>query len=225
MKIAVCLSGQPRHLDLGIKNILDVFSQYNVDYFVHTWWDDNFKNQKSNINGGRSFVWKENSLEKIMNKLSPKLLYHEVPKIFETYDGVNYETLTPNSVHSMFYSIKIANELKKTHEKFNNFVYDIVIRCRFDIEFHSFNLNLKELDYSKIYTYHTGIEQLPNDQFAISNSSNMDYYSQLYDNLKCYYDEGFTGFIGERLLNYHLRKKNLTKFTNDNELINNIIKI
>ena len=44
MKIALCLSGQPRSFEKGYeyhkKNLLD---QYNVDVFIHTWESDDSK--------------------------------------------------------------------------------------------------------------------------------------------------------------------------------------
>lgn len=225
MKIAFCLSGQPRWLDHGLQNIKSAFSSYDIDYFVHTWWDKSLVNKKTTLNSNRSFLWEENTLEKIISELTPKGIISEPPKTFSVYNDANYETLTPNSVHSMFYSIMVSNEIKKLYEKVNNFKYDLVIRCRFDIVFHVFNLNLYSLDSNnKIYTYHTGAEQLPNDHFAISSSVNMDYYCDLYNNLEKYYREGFRGFIGERLLNYHLNKKdNIKYYTNEQELAVNTI--
>ena len=43
MKIAICLSGQPRYLEYGYffikKFILD---KYSVDTFIHTWFDESY---------------------------------------------------------------------------------------------------------------------------------------------------------------------------------------
>jgi hypothetical protein len=223
MKIAICLSGQPRWLDVGLKNLLDVFSEYNVDYFVHTWWDEQFSDRKEFLSANRAFVWKDDTIELIHKMSKPKILMHEPPKLFTTFNDVNYETKVPNSTHSMFYSIMMSNKLKKFYEISNNFEYDLVVRCRFDIEFYNFNLNLNDLDRDRIHMSSVSTD-FPNDHFAISSSENMDYYSSLFENLENYRNEGFKSFVGERLLRYHLEKKNnLMYLTTPNELSNSTI--
>lgn len=223
MKIAICLSGQPRWIDVGLGNLLSVFSNYDCDYFVHTWWDNNLSRKKTYLSSNRAFVWEENTLDKIVKILHPKILMHETPKTFEIFNDVDYETKDPNSTHSMFYSIMMSNRLKKLFELSNNFEYDLVVRCRFDIEFYNFGLDLQNLNRDKIYMSHVGID-FPNDHFAISSSKNMDYYSNLFDCLGQYREEGFNQFVGERLLRYHLEKKSdLIYLTSQNELSNNTI--
>ena len=45
MKIAVCISGQPRNVDRGISNILNFF-KFDFDVFSHAWWSrDAYQNE------------------------------------------------------------------------------------------------------------------------------------------------------------------------------------
>lgn len=218
MKIAVCLSGQPRFIERGYHQIYDnIISKYeNVDFFVHTWWSDDMnKDQFVKGNDGyklddfgklRQYTYPLDTLELIMKYYRPKLILNEPQIKFEQHENVNYETINPLSLYSMYYSVKTSNSLKKFYENKNNFVYDIVIRARFDILFEKFDIDFNDIDLSYIYTHTVGLDH-PNDQFAISNSENMDYYSSLFDKIDDYYKEGFDRFVGERLLKYHLKNK------------------
>lgn len=221
MKVAICLSGQPRFIEEGYNNIFEkITSKYDVDFFVHTWWN----NELSATGCSRKYTYKSNALELIMEYYNPVLMLKEPQINFNTYTDVNYETMNPVSLYSMFYSIKWANDLKSFYEKKNKFKYDAVIRCRFDILIESFNINLLDLDLSDInlsyiYTDTVGNGH-PNDQLAISSSENMDYYCGLYDKIDDYYNEGFKNFVGERILKYHLKNK---LYISD-KIKNNIIK-
>jgi len=213
MRIAVCLSGQPRFLEKGYRQIFEniISKNDNVDFFIHTWWD----NDLSAIGSNREYTYKSNSLELIMEYYKPILMLNEPQIIFNTYNDVDYETIKHISPYSMFYSVKVANDLKSFYEKKNKFKYDVVIRCRFDVLIERFDIDLSDIDLSYIYTDSVGDEDagFPNDQLAVSNSKNMDYYCSLYDKIDDYYNEGFKNFVGERLLKYHL-KNHKPIFTN-----------
>ena len=219
MKIAVCLSGQPRFLERGYQQIYDnIISKYdNVDFFIHTWWDDdmkkdqfikaNDKNYKLDDFGKiRQYSYPIDTLELIMKYYKPKLILNETQIKFETHKNVDYETINPLSLYSMYYSIKVSNNLKKFYENKNNFIYDVVIRCRFDILIEKLDIDFNDIDLSYIHTDIVGLDH-PNDQLAISSSENMDYYSILFDKIDDYYKEGFDRFVGERLLKHHLKNK------------------
>jgi hypothetical protein len=219
MRIAVCLSGQPRFLDNGYQQIFEkIISKYNdVDFFIHTWWNDDELNAKG---ANRNYTFNVDTLKIIMDYYKPRIILNEPQMNFNIYKDVDYETINPISPYSMFYSIKIANDLKSYYENKNNFKYDVVIRCRFDISIENFDINLSEIDLSYIYTDTVG-NDFPNDQLAISSSENMDYYSSLYDKINDYYNEGFRNFVGERLLRHHLKDSKLL-FTD--KIKNDIIK-
>lgn len=213
MKVALCLSGQPRYLNEGYYGIYqNILRTCSPDVFVHIWWDDSMPNKKmdlpSTLSYDRTYYWRDDTLDLIQKFYSPTVLFHQPQIEFKTYSNVNYELSRPSHVHSMFYSIEKSNELKTNYENKNNFVYDAVIRCRFDTQFNKFDFNLLDVDLNYINCYNLS-HGFPNDQFAISTSENMNKYSSVYSNLEKYQKSGWTGFIGERLLKHHLDSNNL----------------
>lgn len=216
MKIALCLSGQPRFIDEGYAQLYEsLLSKYSVDCFVHCWWSPDMANVNMNTMGmgnpnGRSYVFKPDTDQCIRGYYSPVSCLFEPQKQFEFIEGVYLQQ--PNkttSVQSMWYSIKMSNQLKSEYEKTHNFKYDIVIRSRTDVIVRT--LSLEELtEPNCVYTDCVGENRdFPNDQLAVSDSTSSDYYSSLYDNLVSYRDEGFTWFVGERLLKHHMSKSNI----------------
>ena len=121
----------------------------------------------------------------------------------------------------------MSNNLKIKYEKENNFRYDVVIRCRFDIDLISLNLDLSNLEPDKIYVdgeINRGQPGVPNDQFAIGNSYVMDYYANLYENLTKYREGGFRLFMGEQLLKHHVEKSKYSfYFCEKKQLQNSIV--
>lgn len=230
MKIALCLSGQPRYLDEGFYYLYEnILKKYSVDVFIHTWWDNEMKNKKmdlpSSLSYGRTYFWKEDTIDDIKSKYDPIAFTYEPQIEFETFDDVNYQLCRPSHVHSMFYSIQKSNKLKLEYENINNIKYDLVIRSRFDVKFNKFDLKLNEINSEYINCSIVGIDE-PNDQFAISSSQNMDMYSGVFSNLQNYRKSGFKGFVGEKLLKHHFEENNIKWKNSDleNKLNVDIIK-
>lgn len=225
MKVALCLSGQPRYLDLGYSEIAKNLLSYQPDIFIHTWWDESMVGKEMilspHLTYGRKYQWEENTHTKIMELYNPINIVTEPQREFNIYPDVDYEKVFPISPYSMFYSIKRANDLKSNYESKKGFKYDLVIRCRFDIKFDFFNLDLEKIDPNTFYL-NSVADTFPNDQFAISGSDSMDYYSSLFNYLDGYYSSGFRNFVGERLLKHHLRHQRVD-FTNSfkNDIIKN----
>lgn len=213
MKIALCFSGQPRYLKESYEGIYDnILNKYSPDVFVHTWWDDSMPNQKMNLSSlisyGREYYWEENTIGLIQQYYSPKEFFYEPQIQFQKYNNVDYEMCNPFNIHSMFYSLEKSNEIKKNYEIKNKFLYDAVIRCRFDTKFIKFEIDFFDINLNYVNLYDMG-NGYPNDQFAISTSENMNIYSSVYRNLDKYQKSGHTGFVGERLLKHHLEMNNL----------------
>jgi len=214
-KIALCLSGQPRYVHEGYLNIKKhILDKFNVDVFVHTWYNENDIGKQfelsPNLNYNRQCKLEPTVISDIIELYKPIKIAHEIPKSFQTYGSVDYGLCLPNSVHSMFYSICKSNELKRIYETEHDFIYDLVIRCRFDVEINSFSI--EDVDDSVYYVsgeIHRSCQlNVPNDQFCISSSFNMDLYSNLYNKLDEYYINGFKLFVGEQLLKHHLIEVN-----------------
>jgi hypothetical protein len=109
------------------------------------------------------------------------------------------------------------------YERENNFLYDIVIRCRFDVDIIKFDIDLYNLSMDYVNCY--AMSDSPNSDLAISSSKNMDIYSSLYDNFEMYRQNGWKQFIGEGLVKYYLNQNGIS-WDNPaikNKLINSII--
>lgn len=198
MKIALCLSGQPRNVKKGYeyhkKNLLD---HYDVDVFCHVW---------NNPGVEDVVVYKPVAAmieESLTNDLSK---YTRVPP-----PQPNWKVKDPaRAAWNLTYSLMKANELKCIHEEETMTTYDWVIRSRYD-----FALNVKipfeELDNTKLYIPNcrtTPGRDFGNDQFAFSSSQNMDKYSDTFNHIDEFYDAG-TIMIGEEMMSANWKAKGL----------------
>lgn len=192
MKIAICFSGQPRGLEAAYEYYRkNLFDRYDVDVFCHSW--NSVKN------------------DKILELYKPKSYKFEDYVFDESFDSKYTNTpdakkYPPRFTLSSFYSINESSILKNEYETKNNFVYNWVIRSRYD-----FALNLKipfdELDNCKLYVpncHRTPERDFCNDQFAFSYSGNMSKYMNTYVSIDEYYGKGVQ-LIGERMLQANLK--------------------
>lgn len=186
MRIALCLSGQIRALDANLHTILDnLIAPSNADVFCHFW---------DSGPGGRERA------EEAVARLHPKSFDIAEQIDFTRHPGRGH---TPRT-RSQFYSVKQANNLKKSEESKGNFTYDFVIRCRTDLviqkpfipeEHNPSFLYARPRPIDKIvdgefaWQYRPPTDSLPgaerfrfeDDMFLISNSTNMDLYASAYD--------------------------------------------
>jgi hypothetical protein len=228
MRVAICLSGQTRNwMGCGdtIKN--HIIDPLKADVFVHTW----------TIKG-----------EKVINEATGDYIppptpmvgnirdfYKPTSSIIEEPDYDKFKKIHPQRYYNVLmqhYSIWRANELKKEYEHANNMKYDLVIRCRFDLEIHKFdivdtlpnivdtiylppneNMNMPFNEDMKKALELYGIKYMPNDQLAYGSSEGMDYYSKLWEiesnDITAY------GNHGEGSYTDHLWNKNTSKFKAD----------
>lgn len=163
MRVAICMSGMPRQVREGHyftkKNIL---SHYDCDVFAHTW-------------NGFGREWPEH------RECDPSDLVQKLyqPKHFVTQDPMTFTGL--GTSQSMWYSIHASNELKRHYEVENGFIYDIVLRSRFDNIFVSkleFVTPVANCLYGTLKHNRHGCpnEQL-DDRFAYGSSEVMDKYA------------------------------------------------
>lgn len=180
MRIALCLSGQPRSVQQGYdfvkRNILD---GNEVTVFCHVWEADEVAELE---------VYKPEvvMIEKSLNTDLSK--YTNVPP-----PQPNWKVKDPaRSTWNQLYAIKMCNNLKTVYEDENNMKFDWVIRSRYDFAINA-KIPFAELDNSKLYI--PNCRQVPtrdfgNDQFAFSSSENMDKYADTYTHLDKFYDSG-----------------------------------
>lgn len=208
VKIALCISGQPRSVDLAFpfvkKNILD---GNDVTVFTFSWGKDTDDGNKKIVElykPARSVV-----VEQIVPDLSK---YTRFPP-----PQPNWKVKDPKlSTWSQLYAIQRCNELKSEHELTSKIKFDWVIRTRFDFAINAL-IPFNELDNSKLYIPNcrmTPARDFGNDQFAFSSSKNMDEYSRCFEHIEEFYESGVQymcedfmganwtqyGLIGEKLV-------------------------
>jgi hypothetical protein len=190
MKVALCLSGLTRSINLGWNSINKYLkTPYNADVFIHTWDIDHGGNRfscsdKTGLPLLPSFPKDITKVQFLEEEIKPKKYIIE-----------NYEKWTKNNTesiaHSMWYSIFTANNLKTHHEQESNFTYDLVIRCRMDLLFEAYldrddikkTLETKNL----IYVALPGNKKDPRfvtDAFAFGSSQALNSYSEVWNDIK-----------------------------------------
>lgn len=180
-KIALCLSGQPRSVELAfpyVKN--NILGGNDVTVFTFSWGKNN-----------------QNILDLYKPALSIVREQNVIPD-FSQYTRFpppqpNWKVKDPKlSTWSQLYAIAECNELKKQYEKENNMVFDWVIRSRFDFAINTY-IPFEVLDNSKLYIPNcrmTPERDFGNDQFAFSSSENMDNYSRCFYHINDFYNDG-----------------------------------
>lgn len=198
MKIALCLSGQPRSFEKAHayldRNLLSV---YDVDVFFHSW--------KSKDINRQALIY-----ERLHR------LYKPIHGFFDTElpKDTNSDMIVPNSSHpanfctSMFYSIYRANDFRVRHELLTGKKYDFVIRSRFDLALNTI-IDFSQLQRKVVYVSKDSEEpSLLNDQFAIADSDTMNVYASTFLNLRQLYDSG-TPLCGHEMLQENLLRWNI----------------
>lgn len=209
MKIAICISGEPRLVEecfpLIKKNIIDVNPP--IDFFIHTWYDPTKTGQVLYENAMSSFASgtiKEGVDEIIENLYHPKRLEIEWPKEFKNSNldfsssidkyfagyaqsGLSkeeYANKRMSNIYSMWYSAMQVIKLKKEYELENNFTYDVVVKFRFDnIVNHPIHLTA----YDPNFMHYQDMGQpdgMISDWMNLSSSENMDVYGCIFNLLE-----------------------------------------
>lgn len=238
MRIALCLSGQPRSIDAGFNALNESILKYNnVDVFIHTWFDENNLSTNSVIPGRESNRLESNSIQKLNDYYKPKKILVDKPRFWdEKYEFTDLcfvkawtwalETRTGlestkeyicNTANSMFYSIMMSNLIKNQYSEENNIDYDLVIRNRIDFAPHI------ELKFDEMFTdefeddvliYHD-LYQPDNmiaDWFAMGRTNAMNVYSSVYNNIEDLVKQSnsIDGYwCNELLLKHHIQNSNI----------------
>jgi len=202
MKVALCISGQPRfYKGPGFDSIKSVFlDRYNPDVFFHTWWsqDDVGKTYAaapwSGVAGSPDLIVRAETLEELLALYRPKLWKNEPIRVFSLardYSGNTSDpSYAPANLFSSSYSLKQAGSLKRIYEATQGLTYDRVIRIRFDSWFRSeVHLEKSEADAVLIPDVCPNPDLLY-DCVSFSNSADFDAMSNLYDKLDEYFLDG-----------------------------------
>jgi hypothetical protein len=179
-------------------------------------------NRASHTNYGSDDALRWDTIKEIVELYKPKrMLIDHNDSVVMNCDAYKHASTVsyPNhmsSIMSMHYSIKQANMLKFIEEREGLFVYDAVIRCRYDDLIQEFDFDFEAIQENVLYvptiegygfdsksnggySWGGGI----NDQFAIGTSATMDHYSNLVDHINEYCDKGGR-FQAEQFLRHHM---------------------
>jgi len=194
MRTAVCLYGLYNNHwsdsgELGYKHIQErILSKIsNVDFFCHSWSAENLNNILSKYNPKDYLIEKQIDFSNYVNSLD--LNY------FLTTNHRDWNYLF--RAFSFYYTRAKSIQIKKNFEEKNNFKYDCVITCRYDIgqrdrhwsgKYFVSRINFNP-DNDMNYVYSAMWDQLNAgmaDQWFYSNSENMDKFILLFDKLSEY---------------------------------------
>jgi len=211
MKVAVCMSGQPRLLDECYDYIKkNIIEPNEADVFMHGWYDEESLDEPYKFGGDGE--WKNKRLQrdadvKAVQMYSPKAYRFQkqiqfknsgidfIPSIMKYQAGCKEECeeagedfevyckrILRNNT-SMWYSIMQANLVKEEYAWENDVQYDFVIRCRFDVWAHH-PIRCADLDPTLVYCQHLGQPaNHVNDWIGIGNNTNMNIYSSVFTSL------------------------------------------
>lgn len=204
MKIALCLSGQPRSYEKAYEYVhKNLLANNDVDVFWHSW-----------------EVVDHETKEKLIELYKPKdTLYTKYfnEESLKRYHKIHDSRFPPANTIHMLYSVFRSILLKREYELRNNIIYDCVIKSRFD-----YALNVKfdfsNIEKGKIYVPNDLIRGhlkpngiYCNDQFAMGDSCSMDLYGMTF----LYLDRAFNDYScpvsGEDLLSVNLQLNGLVR--------------
>jgi hypothetical protein len=220
MRIAILLPGQPRFTGDFNNFISNIKGYQQADWFFYI--TNNNVSTKSEVQ--LSTFWSTFDPLEAFEKIKNKLPENNFIQSFEISNDtqISYPSVRNTSqsgpvenVFKMFYNLYQSDQLRQQYEQTHNFKYDLVIRTRPDVGVDRL-INLPNLDIqeNQIVMPNNRWYGSPscNDQFAIGNSNSMKIYSELYNKIKEYNDNG-TGFHPESLLGHHLSKNNINYIT------------
>ena len=241
MKIALCLSGQPRVVEVGYNKLYNTILKHNdVDVFIHTWFDPENLSTQSVIPGREAHRLSSDAIDKLKNLYQPKKILVEKPKfwnrsfeypektfvrshtwVFDVKNGIEAaKEYLSNTTHCMWYSIMMANLLKEQYATETNTCYDYVIRNRIDYGPH-LEVKFEEPIESDDIVYYQHLEQpdgMIADWFAMGSNNAMNVYSGVFNSLgplvkQSNEREGY--WCNEMLLKHHLLNNNIQPKTID----------
>jgi hypothetical protein len=206
MKVAVCISGQPRKAletyPFIKQNLIDA---NNADVFIHMHYNENNTYiEKSHADNGIC-VLEENIDKKVIELYNPTRYLIESPRNFQkpnikldekrlerqkkmnthkNWTDEEHHTYAIKQMISMYYSIYKANELKELYANENGFVYDYVIRIRFDLCIYE-PIICKNMDPN--FIYYLDLQQpdaMISDWLNIGSNAIMNIYASQYLNME-----------------------------------------
>jgi len=215
LKVAVCISGFLRSFEQTFESLfVNLTDQFDCDFFIHTW--DTVGALDRHFDQKVSGITVKNIETRLRSIYNPKNLIIEPRRAFHITEMIRHKAFgrDANGLLSMYYKILECNKLKSAYEQQYNFKYDLVFRYRSDILIQSKIVIDPYLNMEPVYIPSFGDFGGINDQFAFSNSQNMDIYCDLFNRINEYLNEGQI-LNPEYLLKHHLTKNKIpiTRFS------------
>ena len=205
MRIALVLSGQARFADMSFA--VGLLDYHNYDIFFHTWEDDNQIQVAPWVIRENVYVTSNSELVRLFK---PKAFNLTHQNIFENSALRNVCQTDPevNAIYHMYQSIYLADLCRQEYEANNHFIYDLVIRCRFDFLLLS-KIAIESISENCVQTpVLLDHRNSPCDWFFMASSRTMTETTNLYLRLKNYLDSGVSA-SGEELLKHHFKLSNI----------------
>jgi hypothetical protein len=201
MKVAVCLSGQPRFAEHAYPNIYEtLIKPNNADVFFHCWYDKELVGKpyvNYHVNGwdysNNKSQYQNNMDELLLNLYKPKKYIFENEKnfidtklelddILKTHARHYTREYFVNMLYSSWYSINKSNLLKEQYRLENDVKYDFIIRARFDTTLnHIINCSMLNKEYLYTDTRPSLPPRMIEDWFAIGSNKIMNIYSSAFN--------------------------------------------
>lgn len=152
MKVALCLSGHMRGYRQTFPSIKHhILDRFDTDVFISTWsepgyWTsddekclDNYNEEFTDLNA--SIVDLYNPVQVDIEDLSVELLskFTDISKSIERRCKKRWGK--PQNIVGMYYKIHRCNEIKNMYVESSNVKYDLVIRCRPDVNINYYSFN------------------------------------------------------------------------------------
>ena len=205
MRMAVCLSGQPRVIKYTLHNTRHFFegTGYSVDYFCHSWDYNTYKRKSLDPDITGQPVWWEG--EELVDR-------SEILECFKILNPKKFIIHSKDDLrwhfpwNSMFYSIMYANHLKRQYEFENNFRYDIVVKTRYDEVYDprahfSIDGHFNPENYLDIFVCHKNRMEFEynrinsSDAFFYGSSMSMDLICDVFrDTLRLYKEDRYDDY-------------------------------
>lgn len=232
MKVALCLSGQPRNAIQISERIKEtIINDNDVDVFLHAWHDPDNLNFDKRCPGHWNRQAELDITEKLLEVYKPKSFLFENPKHWSNPNMkvseeniqrcFDYGLNDPNGVeyfgkyivdicHSQWYSNLRSNLLKEEYSINHNVQYDCVIKLRYDVSPTS-KLDLVNGDFDENILYYQHLNQPLNmisDWFALGSNKVMNIWSSMYYYIEPLYHQVISEeniWCNELLLRNHLK--------------------
>jgi hypothetical protein len=198
MKIAICISGQPRSYEAGFYELKKWFlDRYDCDVYIHTWEDTNtIFTSSHNFTETRHYQFTKEDYQKILDLYQPKAYIFQKPIKFEDKGIIGNLGFTLDGLLSSWLSIQSCFNLVEE----SDIKYDLVIKTRFDLQFTNyispeceFLKDITQLDPNYFHCFSYNLEGDGNfrpveidDLFNVGSFDIMKIHSQLFSYLLHY---------------------------------------